>query len=75
MKHFKNIQQAVGELNESEIQNIKFTITQLQEIIDNKKVDDNSLTKIDNILVTLSAFRTTYVKRLIKLLKRNHMLD
>jgi|TARA_R110000824_G_C15169794_1_gene672784 hypothetical protein len=75
MKHFENIQQAVGELNEPEIQNIKFVITQLQEIIDNKKVDEGSLTKIDNVLVTLSVFRTTFVKRLIKLLKRNHMLD
>jgi hypothetical protein len=75
MKNYSDLKKGTGELNDPDIQNLEFLIKQIEEIIHSKEVSEKNLAAIDNTLTTLSAFRMNFVKRLIKLLKRNHMLD
>jgi hypothetical protein len=75
MKNYSDLKKGTGELNDPDIQNLEFLIKQIEEIIHSKEVSEKNLAVIDNTITTLSAFRMNFVKRLIKLLKRNHMLD
>jgi hypothetical protein len=75
MKKISDLQKGTGQLNDPDIQNLEFLIKQIEEIIHSKEVSEKNLAVIDNTITTLSAFRMNFVKRLIKLLKRNHMLD
>lgn len=75
MKKIEDIRKTAGELNAPDVDNLKYLVKELEQIIENNEVSELNLTRIDNLITTLSAFRMNFVKRLIKLLKQNHMLD
>tara|TARA_R110002051_G_scaffold135368_1_gene208302 strand:+ start:244 stop:471 length:228 start_codon:yes stop_codon:yes gene_type:complete len=75
MKNIKEIKKSEGSLNTSEIEDLKWIMGELDNIIKSNKINENNMLKLENILTTFINLKRVYGLRFIKLLKQNHMLD
>jgi hypothetical protein len=71
-KDIRAKQKALSEQEIKTLQEVKEEITTLLEI---KKVNEDVLTKLGNIVTTISTLKDNYMWRIIRAAKQNHMLD
>jgi hypothetical protein len=75
MKTFNEIKKQLTELTRSEKEKLEELCNSLNQIKTQGKVTEDGLKSLQNIQTELSLFSSSYLNRLINLLKQNHMLD
>jgi hypothetical protein len=75
MKTFNEIKKQLTELTRSEKEKLEEICNSLTQIKNLGKVTEDGLKSIQNIQTELSLFSSSYLNRLINLLKQNHMID
>ena len=77
-KYYENIsryKKKTTELSEQEIKNLQSIIEEIKFILEQKKINEDILTKLTNILTTINSLKENYMWRIIRAAKQNHMLD
>ena len=75
MKTKKELDKSIGELTSLEITRIRFIISELEGLIDNKKINEDNYRRANNILSEIRSVRELYVDRLIQLYKSGVMIS
>jgi len=75
MRTSHDIKKKQTELSEQEIKNLQSVIEEIKFILQQKKVNEDILTKLTNILTTINSLKENYMWRIIRAAKQNHMLD
>ena len=75
MKSLQNIKREASQLSEQDKKSLQTVGEELKMIIQHKKIDEETLIKLANILTTLSSLKENYMWRIIKAAKQNHMLN
>jgi hypothetical protein len=55
--------------------NLKVLVQEINEIINKKNVEEDTIRKLTNIITTLDSLRDNYYWRLLRASKQNHMID
>ena len=75
MKKKEDLQKSESELNPSEVADLEWINEELTKFLEMNEVTDPGLVRLDSLLLTLFNFRTNYTRRVMNLLKQDHMLD
>ena len=75
MRTSHDIRKKQTELSEQEIKNLQSIIEEIKFILEQKKVNEDILTKLTNVLTTINSLKENYMWRIIRAAKQNHMLD
>jgi len=75
MRTSHDIRKKQTELSEQEIKNLQSIIEEIKFILEQKKINEDILTKLTNILTTINSLKENYMWRIIRAAKQNHMLD
>jgi len=75
MRTSHDIKKKQTELSEQEIKNLQSIIEEIKFILEQKKVNEDILTKLTNVLTTINSLKENYMWRIIRAAKQNHMLD
>jgi hypothetical protein len=75
MKKKEDLQKSESELNPSEISSLEGVIQNLTKLLEENAITAQGLGQLDSLLILLLNFRTNYTRRVINLLKQDHMLD
>jgi hypothetical protein len=75
MKSLQNIKREASQLSEQDKKSLQTVGEELKMIIQHKKIDEETLIKLANILTTLSSLKENYMWRIIKAAKQNHMIN
>ena len=75
MKSLQNIKKEASQLSEQDKKSLQTVGEELKMLIQHKKIDEETLIKLANILTTLSSLKENYMWRIIKAAKQNHMLN
>ena len=75
MRTSHDIKKKQTELSEQEIKNLQSVIEEIKFILQQKKVNEDILTRLTNILTTINSLKENYIWRIIRAAKQNHMLD
>jgi hypothetical protein len=75
MKSLQNIKKEASQLSEQDKKSLQTVGEELKMIIQHKKIDEETLIKLANILTTLSSLKENYMWRIIKAAKQNHMIN
>lgn len=75
MKTKKELKIKIGEITHPEIQKLDFISKTCESLIEKKVIDENTLREVDNLFSEIMILKDTYTRRLISLLKQNHMID
>jgi len=75
MRTSKDIRQKEKVLSEIEIKTLQEVREEIKTILEVKKINEDVLTRLNNILTTLGTFKDNFMWRLLRAAKQNHMLD
>ena len=75
MKSLQNIKREASQLSEQDKKSLQTVGEEIKMIIQHKKIDEETLIKLANILTTLSSLKENYMWRIIKAAKQNHMIN
>jgi ribosomal protein L19E len=75
MKDIKSIKKEAAEMSEHDIKNIRALIEECNQLVENKKINEETLRKLNNLITTLQALKENYMWRIINSAKQNHMID
>ena len=75
MRTSKDIRKKETHLSEMEIKNLQTAIEEIKSILETKKLNEDVLTKLTNILTTVETLKENCMWRSIRAAKQNHMLD
>ena len=75
MKSNEQLKKEYYQLREADINNLKILKTEIDSFISRNKVDEEGLRIINNITMTLGAFKESYLTRLINFLKQGHQIS
>ena len=75
MRTSHDIRKKQTELSEQEIKNLQSVTEEIKFILEQKKVNEDILTRLTNILTTINSLKENYMWRIIRAAKQNHMLD
>ena len=75
MKNVEELKKKQGLLDQGDLDRIKDITAELAAFKDIPNINENGLRKLENILTELEGLKNSYIWRLVKLLKQNHMLD
>ena len=75
MRTSHDIKKKQTELSEQEIKNLQSVTEEIKFILQQKKVNEDILTRLTNILTTINSLKENYMWRIIRAAKQNHMLD
>jgi hypothetical protein len=75
MRTKENIKKKASEVSEQDIKLLQALIEEIKMILQTKKINEETLTKLGNMITTLNSLRENYMWRLIRAAKQNHMLD
>lgn len=75
MKNAESIKKEAAEMHEQDIKNIKALIEDINQLVINKKINEETLRKLSNVITTLQSIRENYMWRIINSAKQNHMID
>jgi len=75
MRTSKDIRKKETALSEMEIKNLQTAIEEIKSILETKKLNEDVLTKLTNILTTVETLKENCMWRIIRAAKQNHMLD
>lgn len=74
MKSADKIMKTLMGVSEEESNNIDAIINDLMEIKKGKLVNEDTVRKLNNVLITVSGMKDNYLWRLLSAAKQNHML-
>ena len=74
MKSADKIMKTLMGVSEEEANNIDALINDLQEVRKSGVVSEDTVRKLNNILITVSGLKDNYMWRLLSAAKQNHML-
>ena len=75
MKDIKSIKKEAAEMSEHDIKNITALIEECNQLVENKKINEETLRNLNNLITTLQALKENYMWRIINSAKQNHMID
>jgi hypothetical protein len=75
LKSNEQLKKEYYQLREADINNLKIIKTEIDSFISRNKVDEEGLRIINNITMTLGAFKESYLTRLINFLKQGHQIS
>jgi hypothetical protein len=75
MRKIEDIKKDECALSPSEKEDLQWAVKEIENILKDEKVSERGLTRLDNVVESLLNLKRNYTKRIIKLLKQNHMLD
>ena len=75
LKSNEQLKKEYYQLREADINNLKILKTEIDSFISRNKVDEEGLRIINNITMTLGAFKESYLTRLINFLKQGHQIS
>ena len=74
MKTNEELKKTAGVLIQSDIERLTATIKDIQHLIDNPDIDEDAWNIISGIANEMRLMEKAYARRLIALMKQNHML-
>ena len=75
MKSLQNIKKEASQLSEQDKKSLQTVGEELKMIIQHKKIEEETLIKLANILTTLNSLKENYMWRLLRAAKQNHMIN
>jgi hypothetical protein len=75
MKTRETIKKEASKMSEQDIKTLQATVEEINMILHQKTINEDLLTKLTNILTTVSSLRDNYIWRMLRAAKQNHMLD
>jgi ribosomal protein L19E len=75
MKDIKSIKKEAAEMSDHDIKNIRALIEECNQLLENKKINEETLRKLNNLIVTFQSLKENYMWRIINSAKQNHMID
>ena len=75
MKNPKEIEEIRSKLNMSEIADLNWLKTELDNFKEDDMVSFEGVIRIENILNTLNNFRANYTQRVLRLMRQGSILD
>ena len=75
MKTRETIKKEASKISEQDIKTLQATVEEINMILHQKTINEDLLTKLTNILTTVSSLRDNYIWRMLRAAKQNHMLD
>jgi len=75
MKTRKSIEKQLSELSEQDTKTLQAMQGEIDMILSNKKINEDLLIKLANIITTVTTMKDNYMWRLLRAAKQNHMLD
>ena len=75
MRTSKDIRAKEKALSEQEIKTLQEVKEEITMILEIKKVNEEILTKLSNVITTMSTLKDNYMWRILRAAKQNHMLD
>jgi|TARA_A100000172_G_scaffold76237_1_gene59572 hypothetical protein len=75
MKTRETIKKEASKISEQDIKTLQATVEEINMILHQKTINEDLLTKLTNILTTISSLRDNYIWRMLRAAKQNHMLD
>jgi len=75
MKNRKDIRSNQGELYTEEVSSVKYIIEELKKLLENKSIAEDGLRRVLNVSREFENLKESYMWRIIKLMKQNHMID
>tara|TARA_S200002703_G_C3715336_1_gene219760 strand:- start:518 stop:745 length:228 start_codon:yes stop_codon:yes gene_type:complete len=75
MKDANSIKKRVLGISPDERKNIMSLVEEIRMATDSRIVNEELIHKLDNIITTLSTLRDSYMWRLLRAAKQNHMID
>ena len=75
MKSLQNIKKEASQLSEQDKKSLQTVGEELKMLIQHKKIDEETLIKLTNVITTLSSLKENYMWRILKAAKQNHMIN
>jgi|TARA_Y100000310_G_scaffold139433_1_gene138738 hypothetical protein len=75
MKNINEIKESRSKLNSSELADLKWLHTELENLLETDEVSRVGLVKVEGLVSTFNNFRVGYTQRVINLLKQGNILD
>jgi len=75
MKTRQAIEKQMFTISEEERANLLALAEDINQIIQKKTVDENTVRKLSNVATVLDTFKDKFLWRLLRAAKQNHMLD
>ena len=75
MKARETIEKQIFSISEDDRKNIKALSEEITMATNSRIVNEDLIHKLDNIITTLSTLRDSYMWRLLRAAKQNHMID
>lgn len=74
MKKKDELLKDAGRLTYNDLDEVKQSLRDLQHLIDHPEIDEDNMYRIFSIASSIRALEKLYMRRLVALLKQNHML-
>jgi hypothetical protein len=75
MKTPESIKKEQLKVSIDDANNLKVITQEINDIVNKKTVEEDTIRKLTNIITTLDALRDNYYWRLLRASKQNHMID
>jgi ABC-type phosphate transport system auxiliary subunit len=75
MKTSESIKKQASALSEQEVKTLQTVGEEIRMCLEHKQINEELLTKLNNIITSLSCLKENLMWRVIRAAKQNHMLD
>tara|TARA_R110002110_G_scaffold214038_1_gene427580 strand:+ start:1374 stop:1601 length:228 start_codon:yes stop_codon:yes gene_type:complete len=75
MKTRQSIEKQMFAISEEERSNLRSLVEDINQIVEKKTVNEETLRKFTNIITVLESLKDNYMWRMLRAAKQNHMLD
>jgi hypothetical protein len=75
MKTRQSIEKQMFTISEEERANLRSLVEDINQIVEKKTVNEETLRKFTNIITVLESLKDNYMWRMLRAAKQNHMLD
>ena len=74
MKTRQSIEKQMFTISEEERANLRSLVEDINQIVEKKTVNEETLRKFTNIITVLDSLKENYIWRMLRAAKQNHML-
>jgi molecular chaperone DnaK (HSP70) len=75
MKTRETIKKEASQISEQDRKNFQALIEEINMILSHKVINEDTLTKLTNMMTDIRSIKENYMWRIIRAAKQNHMLD
>jgi molecular chaperone DnaK (HSP70) len=75
MKTRETIKKEASQISDQDRKNFESLIEEIKMILSHKVINEETLTKLTNIMTDVRSIKENYMWRIIRAAKQNHMLD